>query len=120
MGMSEWRFLLDENVSRRVEKELDGRGYNVEHVVDALGAGVDDLPDILPYAKQDDRVIVTKDYSDFGALDPWDHRGLILIADHGHPPHRVADAIEKFVSAYGSHEEFTGQTEYLDEWFTEK
>ena len=45
MEAPEWRILLDETVSRRVEAELDSRGCDVEHVVDALGAGVDDLPD---------------------------------------------------------------------------
>lgn len=117
MGSSPvWRFLLDENISRRVEEELESRGYEAEHVVEALNPGVDDLSDILPYAQREDLVIVTKDYSDFSTLEPLDHQGLILIANHAHPPHRVADAIERLVNAYGSRTEYTGRIEYLDEW----
>jgi predicted nuclease of predicted toxin-antitoxin system len=118
MGGSRWQFLLDENVSRTVEGELDGRGFSVEHVVDALGPGVDDLPDILPYARDNDCVVVTKDYSDFGAITEDDHRGVVLIADHAHEPHEVATAIENIVGAYPSRDAFRSQTEFLDDWMS--
>lgn len=85
-------------------------------MVDALEPGVDDLSGILPYARREDLVIVTKDYSDFGALQPGDHRGLILIADHGYQPHTVADAIERIVNAYGSRDAFGSGIEFLDDW----
>lgn len=116
MEVSDWRFLLDENVSRSVEEQLDGRGHDVEHVVDGLEPGVDDLSEVLPYARQEDRVIVTKDYSDFGALEPRMHQGVILIADHGYQPHAVADAVERVVTAYGSREAFGAGIEFLDDW----
>lgn len=116
MEGSGWRFLLDENVSRSVGKRLDSRGYNAEHVVEALEPGVDDLSEILPYARREDLVVVTKDYSDFGALGPSDHRGLILIADHSYPPHTVADAIERIANAYGSREIYGSEVEFLDDW----
>jgi hypothetical protein len=48
---AEWRFLLDENVSRTVEHERHGRGYTVKHVVDVPNPGAGDLPDNLPYAQ---------------------------------------------------------------------
>lgn len=119
MGGSQWSFLLDENISRDVASELDSRGYPVELVVDVLNPGVDDLPDVLPYAHEHGHVIVTKDYSDFSAIDADDHRGIVLIADHAHPPHAVAEAIENIVEAYPSREAFQSRTEYLDDWITE-
>lgn len=113
---ADWTFLVDENVSRAVQAELEARGYPVEHVVDALGPGVDDVPDVLPYARGNGHVVVTKDYSDFGRLDPSDHCGLVLVADHSHPPHVVGDAIEAIVSAYPSRDAFRSQSEFLDDW----
>lgn len=116
MAGDAWAFLLDENVSRDVEKELGERGYSATHVVDALAPGVDDVPDILPYAREHDLVIVTKDYSDFGALDAADHDGVVLIANHRHTPRDMARGIDQLVAAYETREAFRGRREFLDDW----
>jgi len=66
--MSEWRFLLDENVDPKVATYLEKEGLFAVHVRDALERGADDEDDILPYARAHDLVVVTSDVTDFGAL----------------------------------------------------
>jgi len=117
MGDSTWAFLLDENVGRSVRRDLADRSYSTDLVVDVLDPGAEDLLDILPYAREHDLVVVTKDYSDFGALDA--HPGVILIVDHTYPSHVVVDAIERIVEAYPSREAFRSRREYLDRWIVE-
>lgn len=117
MGESEWAFLLDENIGRTVQQTLADRGYPVDHVVDVLTPGADDLPDVLPYARENDLVVVTKDYSDFSAIE--DHEGILLIVDHAYPPHTVVDAIEEIIDTYPSRDAFRSQQEYLDRWVTQ-
>jgi predicted nuclease of predicted toxin-antitoxin system len=46
--MSEWRFLLDENVDTKTAKYLRKEGLHAEHIRDALGLGADDREDVLP------------------------------------------------------------------------
>lgn len=60
--------LCDENVDRQVIAYLEKNGHRGEHVVDVLESGVDDAPDIAPYARTDDLLVLTKD-SDFLAMD---------------------------------------------------
>jgi len=45
--MSEWRFLLDENVDPKTATYLEKEGIHAEHVRDALWQGADDEADIL-------------------------------------------------------------------------
>ena len=116
MGASEWGFLLDENVSRDVAKELAEYGHRAELVVDVLSPGVDDFPDVLPYAREHDLVVLTKDFSDFSAVAPEDHEGVILVVQHTHTPKEMATAVDAIVGAYPARESFRGRQEYLDDW----
>lgn len=116
MGVSEWGFLLDENVGRSVAEELTQRGYRADLVVDVLSPGVADYTDVLPYALEHDLVVVTKDYSDFGALSPDEHEGTILVARHDHTAVEMATAVDALVDAYPSRESFRGRQEFLDDW----
>lgn len=116
MGASEWAFLLDENVGRNVARELTEYGYRTELVVDVLDPGVDDFPDILPYARENDLIVLTKDFSDFGAVDAGDHEGVILVVQHSHAPGEMAAAVDAIVGAYPSRGSFRGRQEYLDDW----
>ncbi|WP_299333808.1 DUF5615 family PIN-like protein [Haloplanus sp.] len=86
-------FLLDENVGRSVAEELTRRGYHAELVVDVLNPGVADYTDVLPYAREHDLVVVTKDYSDFSALSPDEHEGTVLIARHTHTAAEMAAGV---------------------------
>lgn len=115
MGGSEWAFLLDENVGRSVAKELTEYGYRAELVVDVLAPGAADS-EVLPYACENDLVVLTKDFSDFSAPDADEHEGVILVVQHTHPPAELAAAVDAIVDAYPSREAFRGRQEYLDDW----
>jgi len=116
MAGSEWGFLLDENVGRSVAEELASRGYRAELVVDVLAPGVADHTEVLPYARDRDLVVVTKDYSDFSALAPDEHKGVILVAQHQHGAVEMADGIDAIADAYPSRDSFRGCQEFLDAW----
>jgi predicted nuclease of predicted toxin-antitoxin system len=116
MGGSDWGFLLDENVGRAVAAELAQYGHRAELVVDALGPGVDDYPDVVPYARKHDLIIITKDVSDFSAIDSGSHQGIILIVHHTYTAAKTAAAVNAIAQAYPSREAFAGRQEYLDDW----
>jgi predicted nuclease of predicted toxin-antitoxin system len=113
--MSEWRFLLGENVDPKVATYLDKEGLSATHVRDAVGQGADDEDDVLPYARERDLVVVTSDVTDFGALPSEDHAGIVLLYDDTMPAYRVASALIAMVDAYRSRADFPGREE-LDAW----
>ncbi|TQQ81389.1 DUF5615 family PIN-like protein [Halonotius roseus] len=116
MGDSEWGFFLDENVGREVATQLTQRGYHADLVIDVLEPGVADHSEILPYAREHGLIVVTKDCSDFSALPPSEHEGLILVANHAHSPVDLAAAIDTLVDTYPSRSAFRGQEEFIDDW----
>ena len=107
---------FDENVGREVDHQLTQRGYHADLVIDVLEPGVADASEILPYARKRDLVVVTKDCSDFSALSPSEHEGLILVANHAHSPIDLAAAIDTLVDTYPSRAAFRGQEEFIDDW----
>ena len=113
--MPEWQFLLDENVDPKTVTYLRKEGVDVEHVRDALGQGADDEADILPYARETDRIIVTSDVSDFGALSPDSHAGVVLLYDDTMDAYSVASGLLAMINAYRSRDRFGGR-EQLDQW----
>lgn len=113
--MTAWRFLLDENIDPKVETYLEKETLSAEHVRDTLGQGADDEDDILPYAREHDRLIVTSDVKDFGTLPGDSHAGIVLLYDDTMPAYRVASALIRMVDSYPSRDEFTGREE-LDAW----
>ena len=116
MKDDDWGFLLDENVERAVGTYLHEHGYRVDHVVSVLEPGVDDVADILPYASAEDLILVTKDVSDFSALSPTDHEGLILINSHRLTVTEMGAAILRIVEAYPSRDALRDHVEFLDQW----
>lgn len=113
--MSEWRFLLDENIDPKVVTYLEKEELYAEHVRDALGQGADDESDVLPHARKDDLIVVTSDVADFGPLSNSAHAGIILLHDDTMPGYRIASALLTLVDAYPSRAGFAGR-ETLDEW----
>lgn len=111
----EWRFLVDENLKPEVASTLQKAGYRAEHVQDSLQKGADDVPDVLPLAREKDLVVVTADVSDFGALPADRHRGIILVYDQRLPPYRVANAVIDIAEGYGSRDAF--ELDAVDNWF---
>lgn len=61
------RFLLDENVDRRVAVALAGQGLDAVHAVDAGVAGATDVA-VFDRAIAGGRVVLTRDYADFSRL----------------------------------------------------
>lgn len=113
--MAAWRFLLDENIDPKVATYLEKEKLNAEHVRDTVGQGADDEDDVLPYAREHDRIIVTSDVKDFSTLPSGTHAGIVLLYDDTMPAYRVASALIRMVDTYPSRDEFTGREE-LDAW----
>jgi len=65
MSREAYRFLCDENVNHRVVEALRQRGIDVTHILDL---GMLSAPDdeVIARALKEDRIILTRDYSDFG------------------------------------------------------
>lgn len=116
MDVEDWGFLLDENVERAVGEYLRENGYRAEHVVSTLKPGADDLTDVLPYARAEDLIGVTKDVSDFSALGRADHEGILLIVNHRLTVTETGSAILRIVEAYPSRDELRNHIEFLDGW----
>lgn len=116
MEGDDWGFLFDENVERAVVTYLREHGYRADHVVSVLDPGVDDVAEILPYARVEDLIVVTKDVSDFSALGPEDHEGVILIDSHRLTAIEMGAAILRIVDAYPSRDALRDHVEFLDQW----
>lgn len=113
--MTEWRFLLDENIDPKVATYLDKEDLFAVHVRDTLGQGADDEDDVLPYARDHDLIVVTSDVTDFGDLPSEDHAGVVLLYDDTMPAYRVASALITMVDTYPGRDAFAGREE-LDAW----
>jgi hypothetical protein len=113
--MSEWRFLLDENIDPKVVTYLEKEDLYAEHVLDTLGQGADDEADVLPHARECDLIVVTSDVAASGPLSDSAHAGIILLHDDTMPGYRIASALITLVDAYPSRDAFAGQ-ETLDVW----
>lgn len=113
--MTEWRFLLDENIDPKVATYLDKAALFAVHVRDTLGQGADDEDDVLPYAREHDLIVVTSDVKDFGGLPRKDHAGVVLLYDDTMPAYRVASALITMIDTYPSRDAFAGREE-LDAW----
>jgi predicted nuclease of predicted toxin-antitoxin system len=72
------RFLIDEHIDHSIATALKLRGFNTLTFTDANLYGADDAKEILPFALQENRVLVTRD-SDFLVLDAngGPHAGIV-------------------------------------------
>ena len=90
------RLLGDEHVPPPVVSALRGEGHDVAVVGDDLELGASDT-DLLDYARDDDRVIVSED-TDFRGADPElaveAHPG-VLACDTAASPGEIAAAIRR-------------------------
>lgn len=113
--MAAWRFLLDENIDPKTATYLTKEGVYVEHVRDVLGQGADDEDDVLPYARQQDLVVVTSDLGDFGDRDPDTYPGVVILYDDTMAAYRIANGLFAMIDAYPDRGSFRGR-EILDPW----
>ena len=91
---------VDSNVDRAVETRLQAYGHRAELVVDELEPGSDDHSGVLPYARREGLIVVTKDVSDFGGLDSDAHEGVVLVFDDGLDGEAMIRGIRRIVGAY--------------------
>jgi predicted nuclease of predicted toxin-antitoxin system len=108
-------FLLDENVDPKVKTYLAKEGIDAEHVRDTLGQGADDEDDLLPYAREYGRIIVTSDVTDFAPLSTDAHAGIVLLYDDTLPAYDVAAGLIRLVDTYPDRGSFADR-EILDDW----
>jgi len=113
--MSEWRFLLDENIDPKTATYLEKEGIHAVHVRDVLWQGADDEEDVLPYAREHELIVVTSDVKDFGRLPSDAHAGVVLLYDDTMPAYQVAAGISTMTDAYRDRDSFGGREE-LDLW----
>ncbi len=114
MTERDWRFLLDENIEPQVGSFLTAEGYRADHVQDVLSKGAEDIEDVLPYARENDLIVITGDISDFEPLSHDEHRGVLLVYNRRVSAYDVATAVFRIVEAYGDREQLT--TDAVDEW----
>lgn len=80
------RFLVDENLSRRLPELLAAYGHDAVHVADAgLRSASDD--EVLQAARRNDRILISAD-TDFGtllAMERAEGPSVILIRREQHP-----------------------------------
>jgi len=85
-----YRFLLDENIPRRVYYMLKKRGYDVEYVP----KGVDDET-VINIARNKNLILITRD-SDFAneiMYQPGSHPGIIVLRVHPTLPKLLAEKL---------------------------
>lgn len=115
----DWAFLIDECVAPDVAYRLDSEGMVAEAVKDVLWEGADDFEAILPYAKENDLILVTSDISDFGSLDATVHEGIVLIFDNELEPECIVEGLLNIVDQYPSRDALRDY-EKLDPWISKR
>jgi hypothetical protein len=115
MTAREWGFLIDENLEKQTTVYLTTEDIKAEHVSTALWPGANDFEDILPYACEEDLIIVTNNILDFKPLQPDAHAGLVIVYNNRLSAFQVATGLFKIVTAY-QHRDAFPEKEVLDEW----
>ena len=98
-----YRFLLDENVPRRIYRALKNQGHYVEYVP----KGVDDET-VINLARNKNLIPITRD-SDFAdeiRYPPHTHLGIIVLRIHPTIPRLLA---EKLLKALNTLEDISGK-----------
>jgi predicted nuclease of predicted toxin-antitoxin system len=112
--MSEWRFLVDENLEPQIAVHLEKRGIPAEHVRDALRRGAPDT-DVLRYARTHDALVLTLDKKDFARIPYDDHEGILVLRNGAVSAYETARAISDLVDAYPDRDSLRHR-EPLDDW----
>lgn len=111
--MSEWGFLIDENLERQTAAYLEAEGIRGEHVSAVLRPGADDFDDILPYARREDLIVVTNNILDFKPLADDEHEGIVIVYDQRLSAWSLANGLFRLVDQYRDRNELR-RKEVLD------
>ncbi len=111
------RFLIDENLSPDIVRELDRVGIEAGHLLDVLGAGADDFEEILPHCRQTDTILVTNNVRDFNPtmLSQDQHAGIGIVHNKHRPASEIAGELKRIVGAYSDPAALRG-FENADDW----
>ena len=111
-----WAFFIDANLEPKVAEILRSEGYRAEFSDYTLGPDADDEADILPYAKQEELIIVTADVKNFAPLDDSHHEGVFLLNNQRESAYAVAQAIIHLIEQVESPDNLKNKTLALDPW----
>jgi len=122
MSRGSCRFLCDENVNRKVVEVLRSRGIDIVHVLDLDLISAGDMK-IMAAAITADRILLTRDYADFGALvSLYNFRGIefpgVLFISPSIPQGNVGALLDAVVSWVHHHETEQGSMENTADWLT--
>lgn len=108
MSRSEWYILVDEDIGRRVVDFLEQEGIRADYVPDVLFQGADDEDDVMPYARENDAVLVTANWRDFTRFEPDRHDGCLVEFGHDETPMEITKAILAAIEHYDDPEKLAG------------
>ena len=91
-----FRFLLDENIPRKIYRLLRERGHYVEYV----SSGVDD-DTVIDIAKSRNLILITRDsdFADEVRYPPHSHPGIIVLRVHPTLPRLLAEKLIEALDA---------------------
>jgi len=91
-----FRFLLDENIPRKIYRLLRERGHYVEYVP----SGVDDET-VMDIAKSRNLILITRDsdFADEVRYPPHSHLGIIILRVHPTIPRLLAEKLIEALDA---------------------
>lgn len=122
MNRESCRLLCDENVNRKVVDALRRQGIDVLHVLDLDLMSAGDM-EIMAAAISDNRILLTRDYADFGVLiSLYNQQGIefpgVLFISPSIPQGDVGallQAVESWIQHYDADERSIQNTA---EWLT--
>lgn len=98
--MTDWKFLVDENLSPQIAETLRKEGIDAEHIKtsDGIGLGASDT-DLREFCRTQGRIIVTND-PDFRNFPVDDHAGVVMVHDDAPPATELGWALLALVEEY--------------------
>ncbi len=79
------RLLLDEMYPRRLAEQLRAEDHDVVAVVELPALVGREDAEVVPWAREDGRVVVTENVVDYAPLASDEHVGLLLVNAHRWP-----------------------------------
>lgn len=99
--MSEWAFLVDENLEPQLARNLDKAGYTADWSPDVLERGAFDS-ELLAFAREHDRIVVPNDAKDYKGLPSDAHEGVLVVFDNRLSAFETTRGILRIIDAYPS------------------